>query len=58
MKNDLTQSIIPTIVAPVQRSTSATISHDGTAIAQSLLPKDQERDKYGSFNPFAGDDAE
>ena len=58
MKKNLTKSMIPTIVAPVQRKTSATVSRDGTVIAPSLLADDQKRSDYGGFNPFAGDDAE
>ncbi|TRV43072.1 MAG: anacyclamide/piricyclamide family prenylated cyclic peptide [Microcystis panniformis Mp_MB_F_20051200_S6D] len=47
-----TKKLTPRNSAPVQRENTATVSSDGNAIA----PK---KSKWGgSFNPFAGDDAE
>ena len=54
MKKDIKKSMMPAIVAPVQRDTSASVSRDGNEnalIAPSFMP-------FSPFDPFAGDDAE
>ncbi len=47
-----TKKLTPRNVAPVQRENTATISHDGNAIAPLWMMAPP------SFMPFAGDDAE
>ena len=56
MKKDIKKSTMPTIVAPVQRDTSASVSRDGNENA--LIAPSWAPFSMAGPSPFAGDDAE